>query len=106
MELEQKAQQRPFSLFPGERIGAEMFLTIVYLEQVQPFFLVTVEEVNYFIRRQVMPVLADQSVHSLGSALFYFCSTSLEKLYHNGYGKDAIPGYQNHEKQRPVLSKK
>jgi hypothetical protein len=59
VELEQKAQQGPFPLFPGERIGAEMFLTIVDLEQVQPFFLVTVQEADYFICRQVMPVLTD-----------------------------------------------
>ncbi len=56
MELEQKAQQRPFPLFPGDHIGAEMFLTFVDLEQIQSFILIAVQKVNYFNRRQVMPV--------------------------------------------------
>jgi hypothetical protein len=55
--LEKEAEQRPLALFPGDRIWAEMFLTIIDLEKIQPLFPITLQEVNYFISRQVMPVL-------------------------------------------------
>jgi hypothetical protein len=73
VELQEEPHQGTTRFFRGQDIIPEALTPVFYLEKIQAFIPVGVQEVKYLIRRHVVPVLSDQSFHHVEGSLIVWC---------------------------------
>ncbi|GBE13267.1 hypothetical protein BMS3Abin13_01565 [bacterium BMS3Abin13] len=59
VKLEEETLPGPFPLFGSDDIGAESLLEMLDPEQIESFFRITLQELNDFLCRQMVPKFTD-----------------------------------------------